>query len=289
MRSQIFFSMLVVVMTLCVAPSVAAPAPREMLSKRTTPTTMCGVPIRDKAVCKDSSGNWKKDPVNNEVPSTVVDDPNARRALVARGKKEGSDDGSYSPSSSSHASTLDSDDGDVHQCDHAVELQLLGAYGDKSGFCKALDDILKLIHPTVTTAETAPYINKLKPLINTGINFYPIYSKWNAKKKDLTMDYKKGNPAPHATDADVLRLYNRVKAYVKATHPYTVETNMGSVASKLDTEMGEIIKQAKEEADKKTKGSANHITWAPGAETMKKYVEEYITYIGVAASNPMKP
>lgn len=289
MRSQVFFSMLVMVMTLCVAPSIAAPASardftlaqRGLLSlskrvKTSSETTVCGVKIRGEANC-----DGKKIPLASKS--------HLGRGLSVRASQDsGSDWKPGSQPSTPSEETDDSDAGDSIQCDHAVELQLLDTYTNNNGFCTALEKLLHVIHGKAPTdAEMTPEIAPMKAKINVDKNFYPIPSKWNLRKKDFTVSFKGNKPATAPNTAELLSISKKIALYVKATTPYPVETNMETVGKDLDEEMEATFKKVKAEAEKKNKAEADKVTWTP-AKTMQTYVKEYIAYIHNAGDLALK-
>jgi len=284
MRSQAFFAALVVVMAMCVAPTIAAPtsrgialAERGQLYARET-TTVCGVSIRLTANCAG-----RKNPVHL-----------GKRALLERSgsesgsSKEDSQSSSFKPGSSQGASS-DSENEfakEETECDHAVELQLLKFSAESNGFCDAMKELAEL-----TGVSMEKYLEELKGMINQQTNFYPIPKSWNQQKNAATMKFRTGGGTSQAAllphDHDKQIIWGYLKQYVNSG---PVKAMAPTLASKLDTEMHKIVTDAEAAAKKKQPAKAKEATDAAAkfkstVHNMATVWTQYIAYIDRLAAS----
>ncbi|KAJ3998775.1 hypothetical protein F5050DRAFT_1165021 [Lentinula boryana] len=224
MHRQAFFSLLVVVVTLCAALSIAAPtkasspslskiptkpntpapalpAPKEppkpaespktpnQSSKRPSstakPSNSCPAKTTGKASSKKAreAGDTGLESRSPNSVTTVCDVPirenvdcTGRPSPLENVKRRANSTGSeYAPGSSSPDHSSEGEGANVLECEHAVELQLLGFTFKKNGFCDALDALVSHSGGDKTT-----YLADIKTEINQKTNLYNIPHDTNA-------------------------------------------------------------------------------------------------------------
>lgn len=146
---------------------------------------------------------------------------------------------------------------DFASIEHAVELQLLSDVGEKSGFCKAMEEFSK-----ISGKPVGGHIEPIARVINSDINLYNIGAQVNAavrlckflllrylliirQKNGLTAGFR-SNPNKFAK-ADI---NNAPK--IKLVHEYLskpfVAHNADNVAKNVDTAMAKAFDEAEKEA-----------------------------------------
>jgi len=316
MHSQAFFSLLIAVITLCVAPSIAAPAPsmgRDIaLAERgglyvraLTVTGLCGykirpsqlrcptsaahTPISIKKLTRRGSGSEadkSKSPssgfeTNSSEQSSESGSDDSKKSKNSK-ESQKSDPKSQSSGSQfqpgSHKSTTESSgEDDEIECEHAVELQLLSDVGEKSGFCKAMEEFSK-----ISGKPVGGHIEPIARVINSDINLYNIGAQVNAAKNGLTAGFR-SNPNKFAK-ADI---NNAPK--IKLVHEYLskpfVAHNADNVAKNVDTAMAKAFDEAEKEAMAKDSAKAKTAAAAwTKKPSLTEFFTEYKQYIATAAA-----
>ncbi|KAJ3736783.1 hypothetical protein DFJ43DRAFT_1149872 [Lentinula guzmanii] len=319
MHRQAFFSLLVVVVTLCAALSIAAPtkasspslskiptkpntpapalpAPKEPSKPAKSPKTSPQSSKRPSSTAETNGKTSSKkareagDPgLESRSPNpvtTVCDVPirdnvdcTGRPSPLENVKRRTNSPGSeYVPGSSSPEHSSEGEGANVLECEHAVELQLLGFTFKKNGFCDALDALV-----SHSGGDKATYLADIKTEINQKTNLYNIPHDTNAAKNQITAKFKAGNGKANAPtipfDVENVIQWGRVKTYLSTSY---VSSNAEKLVKSIDEMATKLLNKAASDAKKcatQQQIDAAKAEYISSRGTMEMIWENYIKFV----------
>ncbi|KAJ3780663.1 hypothetical protein GGU10DRAFT_415078 [Lentinula aff. detonsa] len=258
MHRQAFFSLLVVVVTLCAALSIAAPT-------------------------KASSPSLSKIPTKPNTPAPALPAPKepskpAKSPKTPTQSSKRPSSTAYSPEHSSEG-----EGANVLECEHAVELQLLAFTFKKNGFCDALDALV-----SHSGGDKATYLADIKTEINQKTNLYNIPHDTNAaiydaQKNQITAKFKVGNGEANAPtipfDIENVIQWGRVKTYLSTSY---VSSNAEKLVKSIDEMATKVLNKAASDAKKcatQQQIDAAKAEYISSRGTMEMIWENYIKFV----------
>ncbi|KAJ6509657.1 hypothetical protein DFH09DRAFT_1100713 [Mycena vulgaris] len=213
--------------------------------------TACGVPVRKdnvKTLCEQKAVKFG---FSNGVVSKTK---HSRRASDTDSESDSDTDDSEDeePEDPNDRDFSPSPEPDgKYQCDHVLELQVLKKTLESNGVCDALDAIIATPNSGLISDDKEAYMAAIKDAINSKNNLFLLDSKLNQVKRDEVTASLKGKTPATSANSDLNEQYIAVNDYLtdsSVTRPST------SMASKLDTLVQAIVKQAGDDALKNIKG-----------------------------------